>query len=217
MDFDAVIFDLDGTIADTIPLTVYSLKEAVIELTGKVYSDEALKKEFGPIDTEIIKKLVDDRSSEASPEIYIKHFNNNFERFVKPIEGINQLLSYIKSKKIKLGLFTGRSLRVTDIVLEKLGIRDMFDAVIAGDFTANPKPDPEGILKALEALNARSLHSIYVGDFDVDIAASKAAGTKAALALWSSTGDKKLIKLMPDIYFESPLEFINWLDKMANS
>lgn len=209
MNFKAIVFDMDGTIADTIPLTVYALKEAARELTGKVYSDEEIREEFGPIDTEIVKKLVNNENREASPEIYIDIFKNNFDRFIKPIDGINELLAFIKSKGIKLGLFTGRSHIVTMIILEKLGMKKMFDVIVAGDFTKKPKPHPEGILKALEALSVDSTDSIYVGDFDVDIAASKAAGTKSALALWSSTGDEKLIKLKPDMYFKSPYEFMD--------
>lgn len=214
MNFKAIIFDMDGTIADTIPLTVYALKEAVRELTGKVYSDEEIRAEFGPTDTEIVKKLVDNKNGEASTELYIDFFKSNFDRFIKPIEGINELLAFIKSKGIKLGLFTGRSHRVTTIILEKLGMNHMFDVIVAGDFTKRPKPDPEGILKALDALNTDGSDSIYVGDFDVDIAASKAAGTKSALALWSSTGDEELIKLKPDMYFRSPYEFIDLLKSL---
>jgi phosphoglycolate phosphatase/pyrophosphatase PpaX len=71
MNFRAIVFDMDGTIADTIPLTLYALKEAVRELTGKVYSDEEIRAEFGPTDTEIVRKLVDNENREASPEIYI--------------------------------------------------------------------------------------------------------------------------------------------------
>ncbi len=94
MIVEAVVFDMDGTIADTIPLTVYSLKEAARELTGKEYMDEEIRKEFGPIDTEIIKKLVDNENREISPDIYIKHFSRNFGSFVKPIDGISELLAF---------------------------------------------------------------------------------------------------------------------------
>jgi len=211
MNFKAIVFDMDGTIADTIPLTLYALKEAVRELTGKVYSDEEIRAEFGPTDTEIVRKLVDNENREASPEIYIDIFKSNFDRFIKPIEGINELLAFIKSKGIKLGLFTGRSHRLTMIILERLGMDHMFDVIVSGDFTKKPKPDPEGILKALDELNTDAGDSIYVGDFDVDIASSKAAGTKSALALWSSTGDEELIKLKPDMYFRSPYDFIDML------
>jgi pyrophosphatase PpaX len=209
----AVIFDLDGTLADTIPLTVYSIKEVTKELTGKVLSDEDVLLEFGPIDTDIIKKLVDNDKREISIKAYVEHFSNNFDSFVKPIEGIIELIKFMKSKNIKIGLFTGRSLRVTQIILKKLGIEKYFDEMLAGDFTAKPKPDPEGIKCTLDKLNVKSSDAIYVGDCDVDILASKAAGTLSVLALWSSTGSTELINLNPGKYFKTPYEFIEWFKK----
>lgn len=214
MFLKAVVFDLDGTIADTIPLTVYSLKEVTRELTNKELSDEEILAEFGPIDTEIIKKLVDNHLSESSVEMYINHFRDNFDKFVKPIEGIKELLSILKEKGVRIGLFTGRSLRGTHVVLEKLGVKQYFDEILAGDDTQNPKPDPEGIIKVLQKLDASCRESAYVGDFDVDIQASKAAGTFSILALWSSTGNKENIKLNPDKYFNSPYEFATWLNSL---
>ncbi|MDP4182582.1 MAG: HAD hydrolase-like protein, partial [Bacillota bacterium] len=133
MKIDAVVFDLDGTLADTLPLTIYALKEAAYELSGILYSDEELIKEFGPTDTEIIKKLVNFKFNDTASDIYVKHFETNFAAYIKPIEGIDKLLGFIKNKGIKLGLFTGRSRRVTEIILQKLGFSDLFDVLITGD------------------------------------------------------------------------------------
>jgi len=216
LNIKAVIFDLDGTIADTLPLTVYSLKEVTRKLTGKVLSNEDILREFGPIDTEIIKKLAGSENNEDCVEVYINHFKDNFDTYIKPIEGIKELLEYIKSRGIKVGLFTGRSCRVTLIILEKLGLRQFFDEILAGDFTTVPKPDPEGIIKILGKLETNSSESIYAGDFDVDIIASKAAGTLSVLALWASTGSPELIKLGPDKYFYTPDEFKKWLGSIIS-
>jgi phosphoglycolate phosphatase/pyrophosphatase PpaX len=66
---------------------------------------------------------------------------------------------------------------------------------------------------ALDRLQATPEESIYVGDFDVDIEASRSAGTMSVLALWSSTGSEKLIGLKPDLYFRSPYTFLSWLEE----
>lgn len=213
MKFDAVIFDLDGTLADTIPLTIYALKKAVLELSGKEYGDDEILNEFGPVDTEIIKKLLDYKQDDIAPDVYIKHFEESFNDFVKPIEGIGTLLESIKSNGIKLGLFTGRSRRATEIVLKKLGFREMFDILLTGDDTTKPKPDPEGIEKALELLSADKESSLYVGDFDVDILASRAAGVKSALALWASSSDDRLNELKPDYSLKTPQELIDIISR----
>ncbi|HEY9060455.1 MAG TPA: HAD hydrolase-like protein [Pseudobacteroides sp.] len=211
MKVDAVIFDLDGTLADTIPLTVHALKMAVMELSDIEYSDEEILREFGPIDTEIIKKLLKYKKDDVAPDVYMKHFESNFNDYVKPIEGVDILLNFIRSNGIKLGLFTGRSRRATNIIIEKLGFSGMFDVLIPGDDTKKPKPDPDGILMALDILSAAKESSFYVGDFDVDILASKAAGVKSVLALWSSSKDEKLKENNPDYCFTKPAEFIDVL------
>ncbi|KNY26277.1 HAD family hydrolase [Pseudobacteroides cellulosolvens] len=212
MKIDAIIFDLDGTLADTIPLTIYALKKAVLELSGKEYKDEEILNEFGPVDTEIIKKLLDYKHDDIAPDVYIKHFESSFNDFVKPIEGIERLLKFISSNDIKLGLFTGRGRRATGIIVEKLGLNEMFNILITGDDTRKHKPDPEGILKALDLLSADKQSSYYVGDFDVDIYASRAAGVNSVLALWASSGDERLNKHNPDYCFKNPQEFIDALE-----
>lgn len=214
MKIDAIIFDLDGTLADTIPLTIYALKEAVLELSGKEYRDEEILNEFGPVDTEIIKKLLDYKYDDIAPDIYLKHFEGSFNDFVKPIDGIDHLLKFIGSNGIKLGLFTGRGRRATEIIIEKLGFREMFNILITGDDTKNPKPDPEGIIKALNLLSADKQSSFYVGDFEVDIYASRAAGVNSVLALWASSGDERLNEHNPDYCFKNPLEFIDTLKEI---
>ncbi len=214
MKIDAIIFDLDGTLADTIPLTIYALKKAVLELSGKEYRDEEILNEFGPIDTEIVKKLLDYKHDDIAPDIYLKHFESSFNDFVKPIEGIERLLKFIASNGIKLGLFTGRSSRATEIIVEKLGFREMFNILITGDDTKNPKPDPEGIEKALDFLSADKQSSFYVGDFEVDIYASRGAGVNSVLALWASSGDERLKEHNPDYCFKNPQEFIDTLKEI---
>lgn len=209
----AIVFDLDGTIADTIPLTVLSLRKVILKFTGNDRSDEEIIGEFGPIDTRIARKLAGDGNGEEAEEDYIRHFTEQFDSYVTPIEGMQELLQSIKEKGIKIGLFTGRSLRATEIVLDKLSIRDYFDVIIPGDDTEKAKPDPEGILLALGKLHVKPSAAAYVGDFAVDILASKAAGTVSVLALWSSTGNSKLVDLHPDEHFATTREFIKWLEE----
>ena len=211
MNLKAIVFDLDGTIADTIPLTVHALRKVILQYTGKDRSDTEIIEEFGPIDTQIARKLAGDAQGEEAEEEYIRHFGELFDSYVTPIEGMQELLHTLRGKGIKAGLFTGRSLRATEIVLDKLFLRHCFDVIIPGDATAKPKPDPEGILLALDKLGVEPCDAAYVGDFAADILASRAAGTVSILALWSSTANRELLDLHPDYSFAAPREFVAWL------
>jgi pyrophosphatase PpaX len=214
MKFKAAIFDLDGTLADTIPLTIYSIKETIKRFTGKDLSDEEVLNEFGPVDLEIVKKFVPEDKREEAVECYINLFSDKFNEFIKPIDGVKELLKALKLKGMKLGLFTGRGITVAEIIIEKLGLKEYLDVILAGEHTKKPKPDPEGIILALDTLGVNCSESIYTGDFDADIMASRAAGTFSVLALWSSTKSEKLIDLKPDKYFYSPLEFKEWIENI---
>lgn len=213
MRIKAVVFDLDGTLADTIPLTVFSIKEVVKKYTGKELTDEDVLNEFGPIDTEIVKKLTGEINTEVCVEDYVKHFSDNYEKFVENIDGITELIKYLKRENYRLGLFTGRGRRVAEIILEKLRLRNYFDEIMAGEDSSKPKPDPEGILKILDRLKVRPEESIYVGDFESDIQASRSAGALSVLALWTPSASHELKKHNPDKYFESPYEFISWFEE----
>ncbi|MDP4094303.1 MAG: HAD family hydrolase [Bacillota bacterium] len=215
MKLEAVIFDLDGTIADTIKLTLHAIRETARKFTGREMSDEDALSMFGPVDTEIIKTLVKTHEQQAAIEDYLNTFSDSFEDYVKPIEGIPELLTFIKQSGVKTGLFTGRGRIATDIILSKLGLKKYFDEIISGDDTKAFKPDPDGILKMLKKLDVKAVDSVYAGDFDVDIKASRNAGTKAVLALWSSTADEGLMEHKPDAAFKTPYDYMEWLkDKL---
>lgn len=211
MKFEAVIFDMDGTLADTIPLTVYALQETILKYTGRQYSDQEILDHFGPTEINILKDFVRENQIEEALELYVECFSENFTRFIKPMEGIQDLLGYLQSQEIKIGLFTGRSERVTKIILDRLGILGYFKTVITGDHTKEFKPDPEGVKLALKNLHTDPSRSIYAGDYDVDILASKAAGTTSVLVLWSSTASEDPLDLEPDQAFRTPFQFIDWL------
>lgn len=214
MALKAVIFDLDGTVADTLPLTIKSLKEASFAASGVERTGQEILDEFGPIDTDIARKLAGKGREYEAEELYVKVFSRDFDNSVKPVPGMNELLLELKKRGIRIGLFTGRSKRVTEIVIKRLGIGMFFDAIVAGDDTARPKPDPEGILLALEKLGVNPPESMYAGDFDVDIKAGKAAGTISALIAWASDEFRASGCEKPDVRFDKPQEFIDWLDRI---
>lgn len=211
MKYQAVIFDLDGTLADTIPLTIYAIKEAVKNIQGRELSDREVFDAFGPVDTGMLETFVPRERVSEAVELYVKIFEEEFDAFIRPIPGIVDLLQALSEENIKIGIFTGRGLRVSEIILDKLEIRSYFQVIVSGEMTKNPKPNPEGIFLALDRLQASSKESLYVGDFGSDIKASKAAGTTSVLALWSSTAKEKFIALNPDQYFRNTHDFLDWL------
>jgi pyrophosphatase PpaX len=210
---NTMIFDMDGTIADTIPLTIYAIKETVRKLTNRLMGDAEVLRHFGPTDIEIIRNLCQERPDEGV-ETYVEMYQNAFHAHVSPIDGMKELLAFLKNRSFQTALFTGRGKRVTMLTLKLLDLEGYFDVIITGDDVTQPKPDPEGILTAITKLQSIPSKSAYVGDFDVDILASKKAGVVSVLALWSKTKDEALKEYCPDQYFYTPKEMMHWLSSL---
>ena len=209
-DVKAIVFDLDGTVSDTYDITVLTLQQVIKEQTGKYMESAEIQTYFGPTDIEALKKIAGIHYSKTMLEIYLDRFKNNLVKFVKPIQGMNSLLDLIKEKKIKLGLFTGRSGITAKIILDHLELYDKFDTILPGDNIA-PKPDDEGLRIIMNKMNLLPHEMIYAGDFATDITASRNAGAVSCLVTWCTTNSHQSDNPEPDYHFETPLQFMSWL------
>jgi phosphoglycolate phosphatase/pyrophosphatase PpaX len=110
-------------------------------------------------------------------ELHATHFGGIYE-------GIPDVLDALRGRRIRNGIVTGKSRSSWDITLAQVELGE-FDVVVVDDDVANPKPDPEGILAALDSLGIPPREAIYVGDSPSDMEAAQAARTQAAAAMWS--------------------------------
>jgi pyrophosphatase PpaX len=99
----------------------------------------------------------------------------------------------LKSKDLKLGIYTGKARRSFEISCNHLDMGRFFDFSITGDDVEKPKPDPEGLVKALSIMNLCNHEVLYVGDSDADIEAGFRAGIKTIGVTWFTNGDAKFI------------------------
>ena len=207
---EAFIFDIDGTLADTYPLIMRAFNKFAMKYIGREWSIEEIVAQFGPPETEIIARQVDERSREEAIEYYYRGYEQ-LHNGTLLYDGIPELMSELEERSIKLAIFTGKGRRSTAITMEKLGLAGRFDPVITGDDVGRGKPHPEGVLKAAEAMNASLERVAMVGDHRSDILAGRAAGVFTVGALWHGYDNDALLQANPHETFKTPSDMLKWI------
>src|SRR5438034_9949761 len=165
----AIIFDLDGTLADTFDLIVRAWNQAVSPHTGKIYSDEEVIARFGIPDAQMIRRDLAGEAGDRAVETYHDYYQREHAAIVKPVEGVNEMLAELRRREIPLGLMTGKGRRSATITLKELGWDNTFTAVVTGDDVPKQKPEPDGPLAASRMLGIEPLQCAFVGDSPADI------------------------------------------------
>ena len=188
-----VIFDLDGTLVDTLPATFECFQKAVGDVLGKPPTREEILERFGPADHEIISTWVGpDHAAEAVKVLYAC-YETAFKK-AGPFAGIHELLQELRARRKQTALFTGRGRHSTDIVLRSMGLDALLDFTVTGEEVPDPKPAPDGILKVLEVLNKEPEETVYVGDTVKDVQAAIRSGVTPVVALWGTPEPEKVLQ-----------------------
>lgn len=209
----AVILDFDGTLANTLPICYSAFKKVFREFDNRELSSEEIKAMFGPSETGIIRDNLLHENKEQAIEMYYETYTAFHEDLVERNQEIDDLLKYLKNMGVKLGIVTGKAKRSLDISLKALQMEDLFDVIITGDDVTDPKPHPEGIIKALSNLGLEKSEAIFVGDSDADIQAGAKAKIYTVGVQWLPDYQTSEFTIKPDSFFESVAEFLQFIGK----
>ncbi|WP_339230916.1 HAD family hydrolase [Oceanobacillus sp. FSL K6-2867] len=207
----AIIFDFDGTLADTLPICFYAFQAVFKEFDNIEVTSDEIKLMFGPSETGIIRENLIDSNHDQAIELYYDKYSEKHRELVLDNEKINGLLLQLKREGYKLGIVTGKARRSLLISLECLNMRDIFDVIITGDDVDTPKPHPEGVNKALEHLNIKNTEAVFLGDSEADILAGKQAKVHTIGVQWLTNYQTLEFSVQPDQMFSSVDEFIQHL------
>ncbi len=214
MQIKTILFDFDGTLADTLPAAFDAFKYVFKKYDGKEVSNEDIIHLFGPIEDELLRKHLENKGKlDQAIEDYYDQYEKGHDREFEGLEKIQQMLDRFAEMDVNLGIVTGKSRRALTFSLESLGIYDYFDVTIAGDDVKKPKPDKEGIEKCMKLLQNKPSEVLFVGDSESDISAGASAGVKTAAAQWFSTVQTTDFKTNPDVLFTSIPDFCEFIDE----
>ena len=184
MRFPVVLFDLDGTLIDSGPMIVASMKHAASSVLGREIPEEVLTAAVGgPGLVAQMQALAPDRVDDlvAAYRAHNEPLHDELEGFWEVLE----VLPRLRNEGRRLGIVTAKRRATVDLAFARLPeLESNFDVVITSDDTARHKPDPDPILAAIDRLDARAEDTAYVGDSPFDIRAAKAAGVFAVAVAW---------------------------------
>ncbi len=205
--FDPVLFDLDGTVVDTVELIVESFRHATRAVLGRELPDEHILAGVGRPLRAQMERLSPEHAEELY-DVYREYNHRRHDELIRGYEGIEEVLGELRASGRRLGLVTSKSRDTTHMAFRALGLAGQFDAVVTATDTAEHKPSPEPLLLCLEMLGAGSQRAIYVGDSPFDVQAGAAAGMATAAVAWGIFGREALLAARPDYWLERPRELV---------
>ena len=192
-----VIFDLDGTLANTIPLIVASYQHAFRTVLGEEVDDRRARAWIGrPLLPALLEESPE--HGHALDEEYRRWNLANTSRLIEQYPGVPGLLSALADAGVVTAVATSKRRLTARLALEGVGLDTAIDVVAALEDTSEHKPDPAPLLHAAKVLGVDPAECAYVGDAVVDLLAAKAAGMAAVAVSWGAGERADLIAAGPD-------------------
>src|SRR5262245_9313076 len=184
MRYPVVLFDLDGTLIDSGPIILASMRHAATTVLGVEPDEELVRAAIGgPGLIAQMRDLDPDRVDELV-EAYRVH-NEPLHAELEAFDDVLRLLPLLRDEGRRLGIVTAKRHRTVELALDRFPpLRDAMDVVIAAEDTERHKPDPDPVLEALRRLDAEAAEAVYVGDSPYDVTAGNAAGVFTVAVGW---------------------------------
>ncbi len=210
-----IIFDLDGTLGDTLPVCFAAFRRVFERRLGQTFTDEEITLMFGPNEEGIIRARLPRDYAEAIEE-FIVEYERAHDLCTEPFAGIEEALALLSDRGVRLGLVTGKGPRSAEISLKYLRIAHYFDAIRAGSSDGDRKP--AGIREMIARWGLPPEEVAYVGDMVSDMQSAREAGVMALAAAWADTADTEaLAATHPDQLFTSVGDFVEWVLRSGKS
>jgi HAD superfamily hydrolase (TIGR01509 family) len=198
----ALLLDLDGTIADTLPHVFDAYRHAVAPWVERPPTDAEIEATFGPSERECIALMAPGAGLDEAVRRFHSYHEAHHGRAVKVVAGIADVIDHARSLGWRVGVFTGKGRRPAEFSLVELGLWDRIEHLVSGSDVTRPKPDPEGVFLASEALGVLAGNILLAGDSPADVQAGRRAGARTAAVLWAAFRPERLREAGADFVCE---------------
>ena len=207
MALKTFLFDLDGTLLDSIDLILRSYRHTMRVHRGTEPPDDVWMRGLGtPLWVQFRHWTEDPVEIEAMVATYRAYNMEHHDALARPYEGVVDAVRALKGTGSGLGLVTSKMRSGAVRGLQLLGLVDAFPVIVGADEVTHPKPHPEPVLKALDLLGAPAGETVFIGDSRHDIECGRAAGVQTAAVLWGPFDRAHLEDLAPDHWLERPAD-----------
>lgn len=210
-----VLFDLDGTLADTIPLLLASMRAAYAQVGGTPPDEERWLAGMGrPLRSQLADFEDDPARVEAIATAYRDWQYAHLAEYVRPFPDMRTLLDALVARGHPVGVVTGKGSPMARATLEQVGLMECFPVLVGADHTARHKPEAEPLLHACALLGVDPSRAVYVGDAPNDILAARAAGMGEVWVAWGPFTLAGMRPLVPAHVAYTPADVLELLDLM---
>jgi pyrophosphatase PpaX len=207
--YPVILFDLDGTLIDSGPIIIASMRHASVTVLGREPDEEAVRAAIGgqglvsqmrDLDPDRVDELID---------VYRAH-NEPLHATLETFAGIPELLRELSARGHMLGIVTAKRRSTVQLAFDRFPfLAELTDVLVGSDDTERHKPDPDPVLEALRRLGAAPDEAVYIGDSPFDIRAGLAAGARAIAVAWGGIhSDERLLAEEPDALVQHPEEIL---------
>jgi len=187
-DIGGVLFDLDGTFADTARDLAFALNETLRHFGQPALPFEHIRPVVSHGGVALIRLGFDlgpdDAGYQPRREHLLKVYQHNIARETRLFDGIEQVIESLETAGIPWGIVTNKPAWLTDPLMAALGLSERAGTIVSGDTCAHNKPHPEPIEYACRQIGVAPARCLYVGDAQRDIDAGRAAGSPTVAALF---------------------------------
>lgn len=200
---EAVLFDLDGTVVDTIPHILASFRHATAEVLGAALSDEVLMHHVGVPLARQMRYFTDDEDEADRLLVSYRAFNHKtHDDMARVYPNSVAALTALHAAGLPMGIVTSKSRVMAERAIALFDLGRFFEVLVTADDTDRHKPDPLPVIHASGILGIEPARLVYVGDSPADIAAGKGAGAATVGAAWGVASIERLVEAGPDAIIE---------------
>lgn len=203
------IFDLDGTLADTLPVSFAAFRRTIREAIGQTWTDQEIRGRFGPSEEGVLTQLIGADSGQAY-RLFLQMYDREHRRCPGPFPGIGPLVAELRQSGVRCAIVTGKGADAAAITLARTGLGGLFDTIEAGSAAGAVKADC--MRRILASWDAPRDRVVSIGDFPYDIRAARQAGIRPVGVAWAATADRAaLVAAGAEVVFDRVGELAAWL------
>ncbi len=210
---DLIVFDLDGTLADSLPDLTDAANYACRSLGLPEHSPQEIQQMIGGGEKTFVRRFLGEENQghfDQAFNLYLEYYSRHCGDKTRLYDGVKETLANLTGKR--LAVLSNKMERLSRLLLEALGLASFFEAIRGGDSYDALKPSPQGLASLIQELGGQPRHSLMVGDKPADILTGRGAGAHTLAVTYGYGAIEDLQAAAPEVLISSFPELLDFID-----